>query len=171
MSAFQTSFGFGQVGGSALIVHPRHLFAVLEPSQYETYKRSNRLRALLSYKSMTEMMTSNSLVRVKERPPYTPDLETPVLLNPLARTQLDTSGSYSFPKKLPSERVLDEGNVKVVSTLLDLQRPTAGVGVDQGMPIYSVRHSAGLTEYIQSSYLQSLPPIQHLSNATSPMLK
>jgi fatty acid synthase subunit alpha, fungi type/fatty acid synthase subunit beta, fungi type len=83
---------------------------------------------------MTEMMTSNSLVKVKDHPPYTPDLETPVLLNPLARTQLDKLGSYSFPKKLPSERVLDEGNVKVVSTLLDSQRDTAGVGVDQGIP-------------------------------------
>jgi fatty acid synthase subunit alpha, fungi type/fatty acid synthase subunit beta, fungi type len=82
---------------------------------------------------MTEMMTSNSLVKIKEHPPYTPDLETPVLLNPLARTQLDKLGSYSYPKKLPSVRVLDDANVKAVSTLLDSQRGTAGIGVDQGM--------------------------------------
>jgi len=130
-AGLMTSFGFGQVGGSALIVHPRHLFATLEPVQYETYQQLNKSRALSSYKSMTEMMTSNSLVKLKDHPPYTPELETPVLLNPLARTQLDKLGSYSFPKKLPSARVLEEANVKTITTLFESQRGTAGVGVDQ----------------------------------------
>ncbi|KAF8577776.1 fatty acid synthase [Ramaria rubella] len=130
-AGLMTSFGFGQVGGAALIVHPRHLFAVLEPSQYETYKQANRSRSLMSYKSMTEMMTSNSLVKVKDSAPYTADLEGSVLLNPLARTQLDKTGSYSYPKKLPTTRLIEDANVKVLSTLLDSQRDTAGVGVDQ----------------------------------------
>ncbi|KAF8525925.1 hypothetical protein BU17DRAFT_74311 [Hysterangium stoloniferum] len=123
-----TSFGFGQVGGSALIIHPRYLFAVLEAEQLKVYKKLNRERNLLSYKSMTEMMTRNSLVKVKPGPPYTPDLEAPVLLNPLARTQLDKTGSYSYPKKLPTSRVV---NVKAVTALMDAQRGATGVGVDQ----------------------------------------
>jgi hypothetical protein len=162
----QTSFGFGQVGGSALVVHPRHLFAALEPIQYATYKTLNRSRALLSYKSMTEMMTSNTLVKVKDHPPYTPDLETPVLLNPLARTQLDKTGSYSFPKKLPTARVLDEANVKAVSNLLESQNGTTGVGVDQGKlgPFAPLPY---LTKDYQSSYPLSLLLTRPLFNGTS----
>jgi len=45
-----SSFGFGQVGGTALVVHPRHLFGALEPTYYEAYKRRNHVRALSSYK-------------------------------------------------------------------------------------------------------------------------
>ncbi|KAI6129042.1 hypothetical protein EDD16DRAFT_1516096, partial [Pisolithus croceorrhizus] len=33
-----SSFGFGQVGGTAVVVHPRYLFAALEPSAYESYR-------------------------------------------------------------------------------------------------------------------------------------
>ena len=49
---------------------------------------------------MTSMMTTNSLVRIKDAPPYTKELEEAVLLNSLARAKLDEkTGSYSFPKK------------------------------------------------------------------------
>lgn len=122
------------MGGSALLIHPRHLFAALEPGHYASYKRFNEARALLSYKSMTEMMTSNSLVKIKDHPPYTPDLETPVLLNPLARTQLDKAGSYSFPKKLPTAPTVGDANTAAISKLLESGGVTAGVGVDQGEP-------------------------------------
>lgn len=45
-----TSFGFGQVGGQALVVHPDYLLATLEPREYEAYKskRSIRERAVCS---------------------------------------------------------------------------------------------------------------------------
>jgi len=76
-----SSFGFGQVGGIALVVHPRYLLAALEPSLYEAYKERNCLRYLQSYKAMSEMMTDNSLVKIKDGPPYTPDIEGKVLLN------------------------------------------------------------------------------------------
>lgn len=105
---------------------------MLEAKQFEAYKKLNNERHLRSYKSMTEMMTRETLVKVKPGPPYSPDLETPVLLNPLARTQLDKTGSYSFPEKLPTTRVLDLANVKAVTALLDVQRGATGIGVDQG---------------------------------------
>ena len=84
------SFGFGQVGGTALIVHPLYLLAALEPSAYEAHKERNRLRYLQSRKAMSEMMTHNSLVKIKDAPPYTPDIESKVLLNSLARAALST---------------------------------------------------------------------------------
>lgn len=56
---------------------------------YESYKIRNNTRYLKSYKAMTEMMTHNSLVKIKEHPSYSKELEGPVLLNSLARASLD----------------------------------------------------------------------------------
>jgi fatty acid synthase subunit alpha, fungi type len=47
---------------------------------------------------MSEMMITNSLVKIREAPPYTPELEVPVLLNSMVRATLDAkTGGYSFP--------------------------------------------------------------------------
>jgi len=125
-----TSFGFGQVGGSALILHPRYLLGAIPPADYVVYKARNRTRELASYKTMSEMMINNSLVKIKEHPPYSTELEQPVLLNPLARTSLDKTGQYSF-SKLATKPELDLGNVKAVSSMLAENQSAAGVGVDQ----------------------------------------
>jgi len=119
------------VGGVALILNPRFLFGALVPSLYETYRQVNRNRAVLSYKAMSEMMIANNLVKVKERPPYSPELETPVLLNSLARATLDKTGNYSFPSKLPTSLPTDLANVAIVTQAL-AENSTAGIGVDQG---------------------------------------
>ncbi|KAI0950742.1 hypothetical protein AcW1_007973 [Taiwanofungus camphoratus] len=127
-----SSFGFGQVGGTCLIVHPRYLLGALDPSVYEAYKGRNRVRARLSYKAMSETMISNSLVKIKDGPPYAKDLEAPVLLNPLARASFNTkTGTYAFTSTQVTEPVFDEANVKTVSEILSGKGSTAGVGVDQ----------------------------------------
>ncbi|KAG8968299.1 3-oxoacyl-[acyl-carrier-protein] synthase [Tulasnella sp. 419] len=132
-AGMMTSFGFGQVGGTAVVVHPRYLFGALEPAAYVKYRALNRDRALLSYKTMSEMMTTNSLVKIKEHPPYTPELEAPVLLNPLARTALDKNGEYTFPKKLNTTAPSNDGNAVAVTKLVtEAATPgVVGVGVDQ----------------------------------------
>jgi phosphopantetheine--protein transferase-like protein len=126
-----SSFGFGQVGGTALVVHPRYLLAALEPATYEAYKERNRLRYLRSYKAMSEMMTHNSLVKIKDGPPYTPDVEGKVLLNPLARATLSTrTGQYTFAKLATEQKhALDQ--VQSVSKILSGGDSIAGIGVDQ----------------------------------------
>ena len=128
----QSSFGFGQVGGTCVIVNPRYLLGALEPSAYESYKAKNLRRARLAYKAMSEMMISNSLVRVKDGPPFTKENEASVMLNPLARTSYDPkTGSYSFAK-LGTAPAIDASNVKAVAESLAQSSATAGVGVDQG---------------------------------------
>ncbi|PLW05397.1 hypothetical protein PCANC_25128, partial [Puccinia coronata f. sp. avenae] len=70
-----------------------------------------------------------SLVVLKESPPYPPELEPHVLLNPLARASKDSTGSYAYPKQpdhLPSKY---EDDLSV-----------DGVGTDVEM-ITAVRHS------------------------------
>ncbi|KAF9007571.1 fatty acid synthase [Cyathus striatus] len=132
-AAVMSSFGFGQVGGTAMVVHPRFLLGALEPSYYEQYKERHRVRALQSYKAMSEMMIKNSLVKVKEHPPYVPDMEDQVLLNSLARATFDPkTGEYSFKGKLPTQHTYDASNVKVVSDIISTgAEGVTGVGVDQ----------------------------------------
>ena len=130
----QSSFGFGQVGGTALIVHPRYLFAAVQPEQYVAYQKRNTARQLKAYKAMTEMMTMNSLVKIKEGTPYSHDLERPVLLNSLARASLNKkTNTYEYSAKQPMSITRDLSNVKAVEELLKARTAAAGVGVDQGM--------------------------------------
>ncbi len=127
----ETSFGFGQVGGSALVLHPRFLFGALEPSAYNEYKKANGARALSAYKVMSEMMITNSLVKVKDHPPFIPELEAPVLLNPLARVTCDKTGDLSFPPKLTAAPKSDLANLSIIKETLKKAGDIAGVGVDQ----------------------------------------
>ena len=115
-----------------MILHPRYLFGAIDPSTYETYKEKNRVRYRLSYKAMSEMMINNSLVRVKDAPPYSKELEGPVLLNSLARASYDSkTGSYAFTNKLAIKADLDTSNAQAVSRILS-EGSVSGVGVDQG---------------------------------------
>jgi fatty acid synthase subunit alpha len=84
---------------------------------------------------MSEMMITPSLVKIKEHPPYTEDLEGPVLLNSLARAQADKHGSYSYTAKLPTTPKIDTANVNMITELHSSQN-VAGVGVDQGVLKY-----------------------------------
>jgi fatty acid synthase subunit beta len=153
-----SSFGFGQVGGTALIVNPRYLFGALEPTFYEQYKERNRIRALQSYKAMSDMMIKNSLVKVKEHPPFTPENERQVLLNSMARVTYDPKTSeYSFKGKLAQEAPLDLANLKIVSNAVVSHAASEGsnvigVGVDQGKQISnpSAQHADNSSELISS---------------------
>ncbi|KAH8100945.1 fatty acid synthase [Cristinia sonorae] len=130
-AGIMSSFGFGQVGGTVLVINPRYVFGAVSPAAYEAYKTKNRVRARLSYKTMSEMMITNSLVKIKDHPPYTKELEADVLLNSLARTTPDPkSGSYHYTSKLAKKATFDVANVQSVSNIL-AQQSAVGVGVDQ----------------------------------------
>ncbi|PFH52946.1 hypothetical protein AMATHDRAFT_138867 [Amanita thiersii Skay4041] len=133
-AGIMSSFGFGQVGGTALVVHPRFLLGALEPTQYLKYQEKNSARARKAYKAMSEMMINNSLVKIKDDPPYTEDLETRVLLNSMARATLNTkTGSYAF-NKLSDTMNLDTANGRAVSDIISekgfVNDGATGVGVD-----------------------------------------
>lgn len=79
------------------------------------------------------MMTHNSLVKIKEHPPYSKELEGPVLLNSLARASLDKkTNSYVFTDKMETQHKPNVANVKAVQESLKAAVGTSGVGVDQG---------------------------------------
>ena len=156
LTILKSSFGFGQVGGTALVLHPRYLLGALEPTYYDQYKERHRIRALQSYKAMSDMMIKNTLVKVKEHPPYLGDMEGKVLLNSMARATLDPkTGEYSFKGKLVTELPADVSNVTTVSNMVaagGLADPScesfSGIGVDQGR--YKICHGSNI--YIFTSH-------------------
>lgn len=114
-------------------MHPRYVLGAVNCNDYEAYQLRNRERALSCYKAMTSMMTTNSLVRVKDAPPYTKDLEVPVLMNSMARATLDQkSGNYVFSKKLSLKPDYNMANVQAAVKSLGSAPGTVGVGVDHG---------------------------------------
>ena len=89
-------------------------------------------------------MTTNALVKIKEAPPYSIEIETPVLLNSLARASPDKkTGSYKFIENQPTEVKLNIANVKAIEETLKHTGSTAGVGVDQGVSVSLVLVLAG----------------------------
>lgn len=50
-----TSFGFGQVGGQALVIHPQYLLAALDPAAFTSYKSSNDVRRDGAYRKFNEV--------------------------------------------------------------------------------------------------------------------
>lgn len=95
-----TSFGFGQVGGIALLLHPAHLLGRLTEKELTEYTRMRRRRQGKSYVRMHGMLTKHDLVQVENQPPYSPDLEDEVLLNPNARATEQPDGTFRFQRPL-----------------------------------------------------------------------
>ena len=121
------------------MLHPRYLLGALEPTYYDHYKERHRIRALQSYKAMSDMMIKNTLVKVKEHPPYLGDMEGKVLLNSMARATFDPkTGEYSFKGELMTKAPADVSNVPTVSNMVaagrlaDPSESFSGIGVDQG---------------------------------------
>lgn len=86
-------------------------------------------------------MIKNSLVKIKDGPPYAPGLERQVLLNSTARATLNgKTGSYEFTK-LSNSAVLDVSNGKAVADMISDKAYSAsdavGVGVDHGKSEHS----------------------------------
>jgi len=118
------SFGFGQVGGELLVVHPDYVLACLKRGEYEAYIGKRTIREKKAGKAMLDgMLQVKPLVQVKTAPPYAKEDEQTVLLNPLARATFDaTTGSYLI--KNPNVSHIDLKIPKIPVT------GTSGVGID-----------------------------------------
>lgn len=126
-AALLTSFGFGQVGGIILVLHPAHVLAKLSPEALEEYKVLRTARQGRTYTRMHAAITRNNLVQVKDAPPYDASVEDTVLLNPLARRDYP-SGKWTFPDA-PVEEVVPPKSAEAIAMAAALERAT-GCGVD-----------------------------------------
>ncbi len=80
-----SSFGFGQKGGQMVGVAPKYLFATLGQATYVEYSDKCARRKRLANRGFAKAVMSNKIVKAASHPPYAKDLETAVLLDPLAR--------------------------------------------------------------------------------------
>ncbi|KAJ2205886.1 fatty acid synthase alpha subunit Lsd1 [Coemansia sp. RSA 520] len=94
------SFGFGQVGGEVLVLHPDFLAAVLEPEQLATYSAKVKARESQSYRYWHDTLAGvHPFVQIKTEAPYTEAQESQVYLNPLARAEYDpATKKYMFKR-------------------------------------------------------------------------
>ncbi|KAJ2492835.1 fatty acid synthase alpha subunit Lsd1 [Coemansia sp. RSA 2050] len=92
------SFGFGQVGGELLVVHPDYLLATLTKERLDGYNAKLLKRSAKSERYWQDTLVGNHpFVQVKSHPPFSAEQEKSVYLNPLARAKYGaTSGEYRF---------------------------------------------------------------------------
>ncbi|KAJ2494684.1 fatty acid synthase alpha subunit Lsd1 [Coemansia sp. RSA 2052] len=92
------SFGFGQVGGELLVVHPDYLLATLTQEQLAKYNVELEKRDVKASRYWQDALVGNhSFVQAKSHPPFTVEQEKSVYLNPLARAKYEPkSGEYKF---------------------------------------------------------------------------
>lgn len=87
MKAFSViSFGFGQKGAQALIVHPRYLFAALAEEQYHVYRSKQVKRSRLAARELDRGIHGQPMFKAKEELPYVGD-EYEFMLDPAARRE------------------------------------------------------------------------------------
>lgn len=127
-----TSFGFGQKGAQAVVVHPDYLYAVLDRHTYEDYAVRVNARNKRAYRYMHNAITRNTMFAAKDKPPYAEDLEQPVYLDPLARVDAQKDGSLQFNKTAVqnSKSYLTDCARDTATSLASLNGSSKGVGVD-----------------------------------------
>lgn len=82
-----TSFGFGQKGCQALMVHPRYLFSTISKEAFDQYAKKRQKRWQLACSSFSDAMVKENMVSrcIKDQAPYEPSEEMAALLDPLIR--------------------------------------------------------------------------------------
>ncbi|KAG0226253.1 3-oxoacyl-[acyl-carrier-protein] synthase [Actinomortierella wolfii] len=134
-AALLKSFGFGQVGGEVLLIHSDYVLGALEEREYEVYKAKQQARQAKSYRYLHDSMTGGAgLVQIKNAPPYSAELETPVYLNPSARAEYNkATKSWAFNAKqlVPQGPKADTAMTRqILSSFGNNPDQQRGVGVD-----------------------------------------
>ncbi|KAK4542587.1 3-oxoacyl-[acyl-carrier-protein] synthase [Oleoguttula mirabilis] len=126
-----TSFGFGQKGAQAIGIHPKYLFATLDPTQYQTYKQKVEARQKKAYRYYHDGLINNTMFRAKDKSPYEDGQQAQIFLNPDARVTVDKkTAAYSYPKVAPKKEQ-DKGTTEMVETLMKVNASSnSNPGVD-----------------------------------------
>lgn len=133
-----TSFGFGQKGAQAIVIHPDYLYAAIDQAKYENYVVKVTAREKSAHKFFHNGMIYNKLFVSKEHAPYSDELEQPVYLDPLARVSADKkSGSLTFsPKAVQKDDSFVSGSNRKTATIVsELTKQTAAKGKGDGVGV------------------------------------
>ncbi|KAH8682572.1 hypothetical protein BX600DRAFT_408383 [Xylariales sp. PMI_506] len=65
-----TSFGFGQKGGQAIVIHPRYLYAAAGAEVYDRYRAKVAVRRRRAEQFLEDGMINNALISLKTNQPF-----------------------------------------------------------------------------------------------------
>uniref|UniRef100_A0A0G4FWX6 Fatty acid synthase subunit alpha n=1 Tax=Chromera velia CCMP2878 TaxID=1169474 RepID=A0A0G4FWX6_9ALVE len=89
------SFGFGQAGAEAVLVHPDFLFAGVEREVMPAYQRKRDRREQEANKYwLSALLGKSTLIQVKTRAPYKSEDAEATYLDPTARATADEEGEW-----------------------------------------------------------------------------
>ncbi|OJJ42478.1 hypothetical protein ASPZODRAFT_105188 [Penicilliopsis zonata CBS 506.65] len=91
-----TSFGFGQKGAQAIVVHPRYLYAMLDQADFTDYQARRNTRYRKAFRFFHHGLATNAMFVTKSDSPYRPEQQNAVLLDPTARATASKGSLYSF---------------------------------------------------------------------------
>jgi fatty acid synthase subunit beta len=134
-AAILKSFGFGQVGGEVLVIHPDYLFQAIDKAKVAEYADKRMKRQAKTFRYLQDSLIGvASLVQAKNEPPYSAELESKVYLNPAARAEYDAAkNSWTFKaasvEKTQAE-VLFDTKPDGISAMLSAVGNVSGIGVD-----------------------------------------
>ncbi|KAJ3373192.1 3-oxoacyl-[acyl-carrier-protein] synthase [Allomyces arbusculus] len=153
-AALLKSFGFGQVGGELLVLHPHYVLATMPEHVYEAYKAQRDARHAKTYRYWHDTLTgSQDFVSVKNAAPYSADLEKQVYLNPMARAEWDAKqNTYTFSAKSAAGKGKAALAPEWLESLAAQGGKGKGVGVD--IEVVSVFANRSLSEdtFIQRNF-------------------
>lgn len=95
-----TSFGFGQKGTQAVGVHPKYLFATLDPKTYQRYCAKVDSREKKAQSFYNDGLIHNRLFVAKPHAPYTDEQMSAVLLDPTARVTENKAGELVYATRV-----------------------------------------------------------------------
>ena len=128
------SFGFGQKGAQAIGIHPKYLFATLEPTQFQTYRQKVAARQKKAYRYYHNGLINNNLFRAKDASPYADAQMSKVFLDPSARVTADPkSATYTYPSTPAQPKPAEDSTAAMLTTLAHATTSSSAntrVGVD-----------------------------------------
>jgi fatty acid synthase subunit alpha len=86
------SFGFGQKGAQAVVVHPKYVLAAMEKDVLEGYKTRLGRRKRVAGREFERNFVRNRLFVAKDKAPFEGKGEVDAMLDPTTRLELDEEG-------------------------------------------------------------------------------
>ncbi|ORX74095.1 hypothetical protein DL89DRAFT_253981 [Linderina pennispora] len=114
-AALVTSFGFGQVGAEILVLNPDFVHAVLSKDVLDKYRCKVKEREQKSNRYWQDVLIGNHMfAQIKSAPPFTPDQEVDIYMDPTARARYDpvSKGVIRFLKAVRISKVPITGELR-----------------------------------------------------------
>ena len=134
-----TSFGFGQKGAQAIGIHPKYLFATLDPKQFQAYKMKVETRQKRAYRFFHNGMISNTLFVAKTHSPYADDQQSKVFLDPTSRVARDHKTSeLTYPLTAPKSATKNHKTEQTKQMVESLTKARATQNSKIGVDVESI---------------------------------